>query len=511
MRHAQTPPCRTAMIALAAVALLFGIVPASPGEARVDLAQACPDGHVPRGEFSDVDPSATHGLAIDCAAWWHVAEGRGGGIYDPGRGVSRAQMGSFLLRLMATYAAHTDGLEMPEPAPADTFDDVASTHPHAEGIFTIAAAGVARGTGDSTYSPQRTVTRAQLATFVVNVHEWATGEDLRRGGDEFDDVGTESPHHDAINGLADAGIVQGVGGDRYRPGGDVTRAAMASFLMRHLDLMIELGRAPERPPAVLLAAGDIAACDADGDEATARLLDARSGVVAALGDLAYPDGTMTQLRECYGPTWGRHRERTRPAPGNHDYRTDDGEPYYDYFGPAAGPPGRGYYSYELGPDWHGVVLNTNCAAAGGCAAGSAQHQWLAEDLAAHDDRHVVAYGHHPRFSSGRHGPTDELADLFALLHRSGVALYLAGHDHHYERFQPVDARGEPDPGGVRQFVVGTGGKSLYDVGAAWPTTQARTNETFGVLQLELLPDRYRWRFHSARPDGFRDAGETRLR
>lgn len=511
MSRRRTFPRRPAMAALLAAALLIGLVPAAPGAAHVALDHACPDHRVPQGVFTDVDPASTHGPAIDCAAEWTVTEGQGDGRYGPSLEVTRAQTGTFLVRLMTRYADHADDLEMPDPAPADTYDDVAASHPHAEGILTITAAGIAQGTGERTFAPEQPLTRAQLATLVVNLHAWATGEDLRRGGSEFEDVGTESPHHDAINGLADAEIVQGVGDGRYRPGRDVARAAMASFLMRHLDLLVERGDAPAHPPARLLAAGDIATCGTHGHEATARLLDGRPGVVAPLGDLAYPDGTATQLRECYDPTWGRHRERTRPAPGNHDYHTSDGDPYYDYFGAAAGPHGRGYYSYELNPDWHAVVLNTNCGALGGCGVESAQYQWLAEDLAAHDDQHVLVYGHHPRFSSGRHGPTEELDDIFSLLHRSGVALYLAAHDHHYERLEPVDPQGEPDPDGVRQFVVGTGGKTRYDLEPALPTTQARTNETYGVLALELLEDEYRWRFHPTDPDGLDDAGETPLR
>lgn len=262
-------------------------------------------------------------------------------------------------------------------------------------------------------------------------------------------------------------------------------------------------------PVVLLAAGDIAACDRDGDEATARLLDERPGVVAALGDLAYPDGTSEQLQACYGPTWGRHRDRTRPALGNHDLHTGDA-PWFDYFGSAGGPRRTGYYAYDLGDHWRAVVLNTNCWAVGGCGPGSAQYEWLQAELVAHADRHVVAYGHHPRWSSGHHGSNAFLADMFGVLDRAGVALYLAGHDHHYERFEPVDEFGTPDPDGVRQFVAGTGGYVLYALGRPLPTTEVRTNASFGILELQLLPDRYRWRFHPTEPDAPGDRGETRV-
>src|SRR4029077_14148156 len=106
---------------------------------------------------------------------------------------------------------------------------------------------------------------------------------------------------------------------------------------------------------VLVGAGDIASCGTDSDRATARLLDHISGTVFTLGDNVYPSGSAAQFRDCYDPTWGRHAARTRPAPGNHAYETKDAGPYFAYFGAAAGVPGKGWYSYDLGT-WHIVVL-----------------------------------------------------------------------------------------------------------------------------------------------------------
>src|SRR5919107_6285606 len=114
----------------------------------------------------------------------------------------------------------------------------------------------------------------------------------------------------------------------------------------------------------LVGAGDIAGCTYNNDEATAKLLDTIPGTVFTAGDNAYPRGTLTQYKNCYDPTWGRHKARTRPSPGNHDYATSGASGYYQYFGAAAGPSGRGYYSYNLG-DWHIVVLNSMCAKIGG--------------------------------------------------------------------------------------------------------------------------------------------------
>src|SRR6267154_5113753 len=112
---------------------------------------------------------------------------------------------------------------------------------------------------------------------------------------------------------------------------------------------------------VLVGAGDIASCDdLAGAEATAKLIDKIPGTVFAVGDLAYPDGSDEQFANCYGPTWGRFKERTRPAPGNHEYHSDGASGYVRYFGAAAGNPATGYYSYDLGA-WHIVVLNSECA------------------------------------------------------------------------------------------------------------------------------------------------------
>jgi hypothetical protein len=205
------------------------------------------------------------------------------------------------------------------------------------------------------------------------------------------------------------------------------------------------------PGTNLVAAGDVASCRSRGDEATAALVARLPGTVAVLGDSVYEVGSDEEYRRCYAPSWGRFKGRTRPAVGNHEYGTPGAAGYFRYFGAAAGPSGRGYYAYRLG-SWQVVVLNTNCAAAGGCGAGSPQERWLRAELARSRGRCVLAYGHHPRLSSGFHGPDTSIDRLWRALAAGGAELYLAGHDHHYERFAPVR--------GVRQFVVGTGGRRL---------------------------------------------------
>ena len=259
--------------------------------------------------------------------------------------------------------------------------------------------------------------------------------------------------------------------------------------------------------AVLLAAGDIADCNSTGDEATANLLDGQSGTIATLGDNAYESGTAAQFTNCYNPSWGRHKARTRPSPGNHDYNTSGATGYYGYFGAAAGDPSKGYYSYNLG-SWHVIAINSNCGAIGGCGAGSAQETWLKADLAANSNACTVAYWHHPRFSSGaEHGNDAEMQAIWAALYNGGAEIVLTGHDHTYERFAPQNANAALDNTfGVREFVVGTGGRSHYGFGAAQPNSQVRNGTTFGILKLTLRSNGYDWQFIPVAGATFTDSG-----
>lgn len=258
---------------------------------------------------------------------------------------------------------------------------------------------------------------------------------------------------------------------------------------------------------VLVGAGDVASCeDLSGAIATARLLDTVPGTVFVAGDVGYPNGTDEQLADCYGPTWGRHKARTRPALGNHDYNTDQAAPYFRYFGAAAGDRDKGYYSYELG-SWHVVVINSNCSQIGGCQAGSLQEQWLRRDLATHRAVCTVAYWHHPLFSSGKeHGNDPEMQPIWQALYDAGADLVINGHDHDYERFAPQDANGAADPHGPREFVVGTGGKSTRVFADPRPNSEVRNTGTFGVLRLDLHDTSYDWRFIPIAGKSFTDSG-----
>jgi acid phosphatase type 7 len=264
------------------------------------------------------------------------------------------------------------------------------------------------------------------------------------------------------------------------------------------------------PDPVLVGAGDIAGCASPGDEATAQLLDAIGGTVFTAGDNAYPNGAVSDFMACYDPSWGRHKSRTRPAPGNHDYATRSGAGYYGYFGPAAGEPGRGYYSYDLG-SWHVVALNSNCAAVGGCDAGSPQEQWLRQDLAASDKPCTAAYWHHPLFTSGAtHASAVSMRPLFQALYDHDAEVLISGHNHNYERFAPQDpGGGRDDARGIRQFVAGTGGLSHYAFGATKPNSEVRNADTFGVLKLTLRSNSYEWEFVPQAGKGFTDSGSSR--
>jgi acid phosphatase type 7 len=226
-------------------------------------------------------------------------------------------------------------------------------------------------------------------------------------------------------------------------------------------------------PVTLVGAGDIARCKFAADRATARLLREIPGTVFTLGDNAYPDGTAEDFRECYDPTWGKYKRRTKPAAGNHEYNTSEARPYFEYFGRKAGKPGRGYYAYDRG-SWHIVVLNSNCEEVG-CGARSRQGRWLRRNLAKHRTRCTLAYFHHPLFSSGEHGNQTKMTPTWEALYAADADVVVNGHDHDYERFAPQRPDGTLDPRrGIREFVVGTGGRSVVPSARSSPIARRGT-------------------------------------
>ncbi|HEX7269689.1 MAG TPA: metallophosphoesterase [Streptosporangiaceae bacterium] len=286
--------------------------------------------------------------------------------------------------------------------------------------------------------------------------------------------------------------------------------------------VVACGRTPATPAhagtVVVVAAGDIACGPTDVPEADGRtcrqiatsdlVLRLHPAAVLPLGDNQYPVGKGKSYDLYYGPSWGRFKAISHPVPGNHEYLSDGAEGYYDYFGSAAGTPARGYYSFTLGA-WHLIALNANCSFIGGCFSGSEEERWLAADLRKHPSACTLAYWHQPRFSSGEHGNEPATGAFWRDLVAAHADVVLGAHEHDYERFAPQDAFGHADPYGLREFVVGTGGKSHYGFNDIQPNSVVRNHSAFGVLVLTLRPRSYSWRFASIGRSSFKDSGAGR--
>lgn len=272
---------------------------------------------------------------------------------------------------------------------------------------------------------------------------------------------------------------------------------------------------------IIVAVGDIA-CDpnspnynnGNGDrdhchmKATSNLLvDTKLTAVLPLGDNQYQSGELSAFQESYEPTWGRFKSISHPVVGNHEYYNDENASgYFQYFKSVAGEVEKGYYSYDLG-NWHLIALNSNCPQVGGCHVGSPQEKWLKADLDAHKNKCTLAYWHHPRFSSGKHGNDNNYDAFWRVLYQAGVEIVLNGHEHSYERFAPQSPEGKLEPNlGIRQFVVGTGGKDHYKFKDIQPNSIVRNADTYGVLQLTLHTDNYSWQFIPEVGKTFTDVG-----
>jgi alkaline phosphatase len=265
----------------------------------------------------------------------------------------------------------------------------------------------------------------------------------------------------------------------------------------------------------LVGAGDIASCSQSNDSATARLLGNIPGTVFTLGDNVYPYGSAANFRNCYDPTWGRYKKRTKPALGNHEYydqnfnMTTEAGPYFDYFGRRAGGRGKGYYSYDRGA-WHIVVLNSTCDKVGGCGRRSPQGRWLRNDLANNPSRCTMAYWHRPLYSTGTNVAGPDVKPFWRTLHARDADLIVNGHAHRYERFAPMTPGGTRSADGIRQIVAGTGGAgggseiSYADA----PNLQRVQTDVYGVLRLSLRSDSYAWKFVRAAGKDFTDSGTT---
>jgi hypothetical protein len=260
------------------------------------------------------------------------------------------------------------------------------------------------------------------------------------------------------------------------------------------------------PTNQLLAAGNVGYCPEANDEATGALLGTLPGRILALGDLAYPQGTAADFASCFDPAWGMHKARIHPISGNHEWHEDGAQPYFDYFGAAAGTPGEGWYSFDLG-NWHVVGVQGDCNEfAGGCAPSSPQGTWLQADLAANSKPCTLVFTHFPRFSS-IFAVDDTQLPFWQIFYQHGVDVVLTAHAHNYERYARQNPAGGAEPArGIRQFVIGTGGRGLSDPEFTLPNREVQQSDTFGVLRLALSDTSYAWQFHGVGPGTFTDAG-----
>ena len=261
----------------------------------------------------------------------------------------------------------------------------------------------------------------------------------------------------------------------------------------------------------LVGAGDINSCNEKWDRKTARLVGKIGGTVFTLGDHAYPDGTSAQFRDCYDPTWGKFKKRTRPSVGDNDYTTSGAKPYFDYFRGRAGERRGGYYSYDRG-SWHIVVLNSICEEVGGCGRNSPQGHWLRTDLAQNPTKCTLAYFHDPLYASGREDDRPKVKPFWTELYNHHADVILSGSAHRYERYARITPSGELSSArGIRQFIVGTGGApGGSQKGPGEPhRVQAKKLDAPGVLKLELGSGFYRWKFAPVEGKHYTDSGRAR--
>lgn len=279
------------------------------------------------------------------------------------------------------------------------------------------------------------------------------------------------------------------------------------------------GPDPSAEPVTVVAVGDLvcgaatpASRPCEHAATASAATSAGPEAVLLLGDLQYEDATLAEFEQYFEPTWGVLKHISYPVPGNHEYQTADAAGYFDYFngvgsaGGRAGARGKGYYAITLGA-WRVIALNSNCAAIGGCAAGSPQEQWLRAELAATRAACTLAFWHHPPFTSSARAASPVMLPLWRILVDHGVDVVLTAHEHQYERFAPMDANGARDAAsGTRMFVVGTGGRDLHLFGTPHPASEARNFQTFGVLRMVLRATSYEWTFVPVAGGDFSDTG-----
>lgn len=251
-------------------------------------------------------------------------------------------------------------------------------------------------------------------------------------------------------------------------------------------------QALENSPMVAAGAGDI--CDStprDCGRTSDLVVELNPTLVFTTGDNAYNSGTLGEYSTRYAPNWGRFKDLTSPTPGNHDYLTAGASGYFDYFngvGAQTGPAGdrsRGYYSFDLG-EWHFIALNTMSSG----VVSTAQLDWLEQDLAANTKPCTAAFFHHPLLSRGVYGGSASVKPVYDRLYAAKADLVLVGHDHNYQRYARMSPALVAASDGLRQVIVGTGGRDLYKLNGTHPLLESAQDHTWGVLKLTLTATGY---------------------
>ncbi len=264
---------------------------------------------------------------------------------------------------------------------------------------------------------------------------------------------------------------------------------------------------------VVAGAGDL--CPTTGDacmRTSDTLLSIAPNVAFLLGDNAYDRGTLAEYNAQYDPAWGRFKSMTKPVPGNHEYGTANAAGYFDYFNGVgaqngiAGERGKGYYSWNIG-EWHFVALNSNFTPGG--SADVAQVNWLRTDLATNTQPCTAAYFHHPMINVGNHAGVAAMKTYWDELYAARADLILVGHDHNYQRYGKMTPSQSPALDGIRQIVVGTGGRAFYPISRNHPSLEVANADSFGVLKLTLTANSYTGEFVPAAGSAFTDKFSAR--
>jgi hypothetical protein len=236
-------------------------------------------------------------------------------------------------------------------------------------------------------------------------------------------------------------------------------------------------------PIDVAAIGDGPDGQSDVPNVTNLIASWNPSLLLYLGDV-YNDGRYAEFTNYYEPTLGQFRGITNPTIGNHEYEDNDVSGYLDYWDTQ-----RHYYSFDAG-GWHIVTLDTSDQY-NQFSPGTAQYDWLANELTTNAADCTLVYYHHPLFTVGEEGPQTELGAIWQLMAQHGVDLVLTGHQHNYERWTPLDGAGNPDPNGITQIIAGTGGHGLQQQivsDSRMVKGFFQSDGIFGAVRLELNTD-----------------------